>query len=192
MKEPVTTRETNRRQMLKLSGLGVLGGAAATALTSGPVRAAGEPNISYASWMHGHSMQIENPERLTQVMRIGWCALVIGMPGTDNWFHFPVPTPVIINDVRLQADAVILSFETGSADAIVRDVHVYDGWNRIAEFNDLNLSGAQDFVRLVVPGTPSVELGMGISVGVHFGVEALDHGMKFYSVGCDFAIRPSA
>jgi voltage-gated potassium channel Kch len=46
-------------------------------------------------------------------------------------------------------------------------------------------------VRLVVPGAPQSWAGLGISVGVGFGVEAMDHTMEFYSVGCDFVIRPT-
>jgi len=190
MKEQAVDRATNRREMLRMSGMGLLGGVAASGLTS-KVRAAEAPvNISYASWIQGYSMQVENPERLIQDTRVGWCALVIGQPGTENWFHFAVPTPVIVNDVRLQADSIILSFATGSADAIVRDIHVYDGWNRIAEFNGVNLSGQQYLVREIIPGTPYMGMGLGISIGVSFGVEAMDHGMEFYDVGCDFVSRP--
>lgn len=192
MKEPIVSRETNRREMLKLSGMGLLGGAAVTVLAPGKAQAEGEPAISYASWIQGYSMQIENPERLIQNTRIGWCAFVMGQPGTQNWFHFAIPTPVIINDVRLQADSVILSFATGSADAIVRDIHVYDGLNRIGTFDGVNLSGQQYLVRQIIPGTPYMGMGLGISVGVSFGVEAMDHGMEFYDVGCDFVTRPPA
>jgi hypothetical protein len=135
-------------------------------------------------------MQIEYPSRNARQVRIGWCAFVEGNPGTDNWFHFAVPTPVIINDVRLQVDSVMLVFKTGSLDAVVRDVHVYDGPWRIAEFNLINLSGNQPFVRLVLPGAPPIGQGLGISLGVGFGVEAMDHTMEFYSAGCDFVIRP--
>ncbi|MBN1509400.1 MAG: hypothetical protein JW955_21315 [Sedimentisphaerales bacterium] len=192
MEEQAVTKRTNRREMLRLSGMGVLGGAAAAALIPGQARAAEEPKISYASWIHGHSMQIESPDRLARLIRVGWCVFVEGKPGTENWFHFAVPTPVIIDDVRLQADSVMLRFATGSVDAFVRDVHVYDGRTRIAEFNDLNLSGAQDFVRLTLPGAPAMWQALGISVGVGFGVEAMDHGMEFFAAGCDFVVRPSA
>jgi hypothetical protein len=192
MDEQTITKETNRREMLRLSGMGVLGGAAVAALAPGSAKAAGEPKISYASWIHGQNMQIENPDRLARQLHVGWCTFVEGKPGTENWFHFAVPTPVIINDVRLQADSVMLCFATGSVDAFVRDVHVYDGRTRIAEFNDVNLSKTQDFVRLTLPGAPAVLRALGISVGVGFGVEAMDHGMEFFAVGCDLVIRPSA
>jgi len=193
MKEQVRANETNRREILKLSGMGVLGGLAVGALTSGKAQAAAGPiNISYASWIHGRTLQIEYPDRIAREDRNGWCAFVEGKPGTDNWFHFAVPTPVIINDVRMQVDSVMLVFKTGSADAFVRDVHVYDGRWRIAVFDLINLSGEQPFVRLVLPGAPPIGAGLGISVGVGFGVESMDHTMEFYSAGCDFVIRPSA
>ncbi len=184
---------TNRREMLKMSGMGLLGGAAIGALASGPARAAdGAVNISYASWIHGRTLQIEYPDRIVREDRNGWCAFVEGQGGSENWFHFAIPTPVIINDVRMQANSVMLIFKTGSADAFVRDVHVWDGRNRIAIFDNLYLSQDQPFVRLVVPGAPAVWQGLSISVGVGFGVEAMDHTMEFYSAGCDFVIRPPA
>jgi hypothetical protein len=191
MKEPVVARKTNRREMLKLSGMGVLGGVAANALTSGKAQAAeGTVNTSYASWIHGHSMQVEYPDRIARHERIGWGTEIEGKPGTINWFHFAIPTPVIINDVRLQADSVMLCFRTGSIDAFVRDVHVYDGGNRIAVFDNLYLSQEQPITRLVLPGTPPMGFGLGISLGVGFGVEPMNHLMTFFAVGCDFVIRP--
>jgi hypothetical protein len=191
MKEQAVTRRTNRREMLKLSGMGVLGGVAAAGLTSN-AQAALEPiNISYASWIHGHSMQIEYPDRIAYQRRTGMSFDIEGKPGTDNWFHFAIPTPVIINDVRLQVDSVLLCFWTGSIDAFVQHVHVYDGRYRIAEFNDINLSTDQPSVRLTLPGAPLMLQGLGISLGVGFGVEMMNHNMEFYSAGCDFVIRPS-
>lgn len=189
MKEQVHTNETSRREILKLSGMGVLGGVAVGALAPGKAQAADSPvNVSYASWIHGHSMQIEYPDRIASQWRPGFGVFVEGKPGTENWFHFAIPTPVIIDDVRLRADSVMLRFSTASADAFVRDVHVYDGEIRIATHNNLNLSGANPFVRLAVPGRPHMALGLGISLGVGFGVEAMDHHMQFIAAGCDFVI----
>ncbi len=192
MGKPDLARETNRREMLKLSGMGVLGAAAGPAVIAPQVQAAEAPNIAYASWIHGHSMQIEYPDRLVRHEHNGWGTDIEGLPGTINWFHFAVPTPVIINDVRMQADSVMLCFETGSADAFIRDVHVYDGRSRIAEFNGVNLFGDQPFVRFVLPGVPQMWQGVGISLGVGFGVEAMDHLMRFYAAGCDLVIPASA
>ena len=189
MKEQGLTRKTNRREMLKLSGMGVLGGVTVNALTSGKARAAeGVIGISYASWIHGHSMQIEYPDRIAYQRRTGMSFDIEGKPGTDNWFHFAIPTPVIVNDVRLRASKIMFCFRTYSIDAFVRDVHVYDGGGRIAEFNNINLSMEQPFVSLDVPGEPAMGWGLGISLGVGFGVEAMNHLMEFFTAGCDFVI----
>jgi len=189
MTEQALTRGTNRREMLKLSGMGVLGGAAGQALISQKAQAAAAPfKISYASWIHGHSMQIEYPDRIVYQRRTGMSFDIEGAPGTDNWFHFAIPTPVIINDVRLRADSVMLRFRTASADAVVRHVHVYDGEIRIAMHDDINLAKENLYVRLVVPDKPEMLWGLGISLGVAFGVEPIDHHMEFIAAGCDFVI----
>jgi hypothetical protein len=148
------------------------------------------PQIAYASWIHGHSMRVEFPEQLVEQRPMGFYMRVEGKPGTVNWFHFAIPTPVIINDVRLRADAVFLCFQTGSADAIVRDVHVYDGIGKIAEHTDVNLTRENWYHRFEIPTRPEVWQGIGISIGVTFGVEAMNHWMEFVSAGCDFTLQP--
>ena len=191
MEKPVNIKKTNRREILKLSGMGVLSGTVANVLTSEKVQAATESgSVSYASWIHGHSMQIEYPERISNMYRAGFCIHVEGWPGTSNWFHFAIPTPVIINDVRLRADSVMLNFKTGSTDAYVKDVHVYDGDSLIVEHNDINLSEQNDLLRLLIPDRPYVHLGLGISIGVEFGLEKKDHSMEFIAAGCDFVVSP--
>jgi hypothetical protein len=190
MEKQFPTRQTNRREMLKLSGMGVLGGVAVNAITSGKAQALeGPPGVSYASWIHGNCMQVEYPDRLVRLEHDGWGTVIEGQPGTVNWFHFAIPTPVILNDVRLQADSILLSFSTGSPDAFVRDVHVYDGGGRIAIFDNIYLPPGKPAPRLLIPGTPIIGFGLGISVGVGFGVESMDHGMTFSAAGCDFVIR---
>ncbi|MBN1361338.1 MAG: hypothetical protein JW993_12130 [Sedimentisphaerales bacterium] len=193
MNQQTGIRKASRREMLKLSGMGVMAGVAANALISSKAKAEeGDIKISYASWIHGHSMQIEYPDRIASEWRAGFAVKVEGMPGTDNWFHFAIPTPVIIDDVRLRADAVMLRFTTGSVDAFVRDVHVYDGEVRIAAFNDLYLALENAFVRLPLPDRPLMAWGLGISIGVGFGVEMMDHHMDFIAAGCDFTLREPA
>lgn len=191
MNEQTIVAGTSRREMLKRSGMGVVAGAAVGALAAPSARAADEAdfNISYASWIHGHSMQVEYPDRIASEWRAGFGITVEGKPGTTNWFHFAIPTPVIIDDVRLRADKVMLRFKTGSVDAFVRHVHVYDGEKLIAAHNDVNLSKENLFVGFVVPDRPLVLWGLGISIGVGFGVEMMDHHMDFIAAGCDFTLR---
>jgi hypothetical protein len=179
--------------MLKLSGMGVLGGVAASALTPQKAQAA-DPviKIPFASWIHGHSMQIEYPDRIASERRTGFSINVEGKSGTSNWFHLAIPTPVIIDDVRMRAESVMLRFKTGSVDAFVRDVHVYDGDRLIAAHNNVNLSKDNLFVRFVVPDTPEVQWGLGISLGVGFGVEPMNHHIEVFTAGCDFVTKKPA
>lgn len=190
MNEQHLSKQTNRRDVLRLSGMGVLGSVAGVALAANPVSAAdvgvAGVAITYASWIHGHSMDIESPDRIASQWCAGFGFTVEGKPGTTNWFHFAIPTPVIINNVRLRPSSVMLRFTTGSLDAFVTNVHIYDGENKIAEYNNLTLSLSNPLARFVVPTQPLMGYGLGISVGVGFGVEAMDHHIDFIAAGCDF------
>jgi Family of unknown function (DUF6623) len=143
-------------------------------------------DLAHAMWIHGTSMQIEYPERVDAVRRAGSGIVVEGKPGSRNWFHFAIPTPVIVDDNRLKVGSVLLVCHTLSADAVIRDLHVFDGGHRIAEHNNIGLSGDVGMVRYDVPEHPEVRTGIGISIGVGFGVEMMSHQMVFTSVGCDF------
>ncbi len=186
MNEQVPIHQANRREMLKLSGMGVLGGVAAGSLIATNARAESAIKIAHAMWIHGHSMQIEYPDRVASQWRAGFSINVEGKPSSTNWFHFAIPTPVIVNDVRLRADSVMLRFKTYSVDAWVRDVHVYDGEALIAAHNGVNLSKDHLFERFLIPDRPEVLWGIGISIGVACGVEMMDHHMEFFAAGCDF------
>jgi len=193
MKEPVRSQQTNRREMLKLSGMGVLGSAAASSLITTNVQAA-DPviKIAHAMWIHGNSLQIEYPDRVASERRTGFSGNIEGKLNSTNWFHFAIPTPVIVDDVRLRADSVMLRFKTYSVDAWVRDVHVYDGEKLIAAHNNVKLSKEHLFERFVVPDKPEVQWGIGISIGVACGVESMDHHMEFFAAGCDFTTQKPA
>lgn len=143
--------------------------------------------LSHAMWSHGHSMQIEYPERLSSIQRAGFYTKIIGKSSTRNWFHFAIPTPVIVNNQRLRVGSVLIRFKTGSGDAFINAVHVYDGERKIASFDNLNLSPKQfETKRFKIPKNPKIKFGLGISIGVSFGVESMPHNMKFSSAGCDF------
>ena len=69
MNEQGPESQSNRREMLKLSATGVLGAVAAGAMMPQTAQAAATgtlSDVSYASWIHGNSMQVELPDRLVQ------------------------------------------------------------------------------------------------------------------------------
>lgn len=99
--------------------------------------------LKQASWVHGNSLVLEDQNNIL-VRRWGWGTEMqfefspgISPPGT--WCHIALPTPVIINDVRLKVQKVFLLFKTGQH-ASIDNIHIYDGPRKIAAWD-------------VVPGT---------------------------------------
>lgn len=66
------------------------------AATSGQGKGRAAIMITQAMWTHGHTMKVEDPAGLSGVWRAGFFARAVGRPNTTNWFHFAVPTPVIV------------------------------------------------------------------------------------------------
>lgn len=150
-------------------------------------------------WVHGTAVQIEYPERMDQIQRRAFHMRIDGKASTANWLHFPIPTPVVgtylaggsgafsglqTNYRRYHIDKVFLSFRTGSVDARVTNVHVYDAAERIAAFDNLNLYGEQHMREFTIPGAPAVSQGICVSVGVAFGANL--RWIELQAVGADF------
>jgi hypothetical protein len=76
--------------------------------------------IKQASWTHGLGIELESQ--------------------SGGWVHFVISSPVVINSVRSKFDSARTKFTTGPA-AKITNVHVYDGENKVAEFNGLNVTG---------------------------------------------------
>jgi len=144
--------------------------------------------LAKAMWAHGHSMVIEYPDRIKSEWKAGFFYRVVGKPGTTNWFHFAIPTPVIVSDNRLAIDSVMIRFRSNSTNADITNVHVYDGEKKIASHDGLDLSPAEwSWPRFGVPGHPDILWGVGISIGVRFnGTTDNQNTMEFSSVGADF------
>jgi hypothetical protein len=143
--------------------------------------------IEHASWVHGTDLQIELDSAVESVRRYGFFTRVVGKPNTTNWYHLPVPTPVITKGNRLSIARAMLRFVTGGPSAVVRDVHVYDGSSRIAAHQEVNLSGSQAFAVFGVPHKPDALWGNGISIGVRTGTgSAAARRIDVISGGIDY------
>lgn len=145
-------------------------------------------SITHAMWTHGHSIQIEYPHRLRQIWKAGFYVRLVGKPNTKNWFHFSIPTTVIVKDKRQMIDSVMLRFRCKSTLASVTNVHIYDGERRLATYDGLDMSpNSFGLERFDIPGKSSIWWGVGISVGVEFKGSTDDQNtMEFSSAGCDF------
>jgi hypothetical protein len=141
-----------------------------------------------AMWAHGHTLQIEFADRIQSARRFGSSMSIEGRQNTENWFHFAIPTPAIMNDRRLRTGSVLLRFRTSSDNAYVHAVHIYDGESRIAAHDNLRVSPrAWSLQRFDVPNDPEIRWGLGISIGVRFqSVTPADNRVEFSSAGCDF------
>ena len=141
------------------------------------------PDSKFTSWVHGSSMQIEYPHRVTSVRHTGPFVRIEGAEGQNTWVHFPIPTPAVVNGTRMKVDAALLSFRT-RANATVNEVIVYDGDKRIAEHMDINFKDEHLDARFEVPGSPEVNQGINITLGVTFGSNAPDvRSMQIEIVG---------
>ena len=142
--------------------------------------------LVHAMWIHGTSIAVEYPDRIESMQRAGFYTRLIGKANTTNWFHFAIPTPVIIDLDRKTIGNVMLRFRT-SKTAVVREVHIYDGEKKIGSHLGLNLTGNHLFERFGVAHKPQVQYGIGISIGVSFGSGlSASRSMDFVAAGCDF------
>jgi len=139
-------------------------------------------------------MQIEYPERLSEQKRMGFYISTRGKPFTTNWFHFAIPTPVIVDGKRHFVGSVMIRLRTGPG-ASVHAIHIYDGEVKIAAHDGLNLSPQGGFVwpRFDMPAHPAIKWGLGISIGVKFGDAANLPPNKLLvevsAAGCDFMLK---
>jgi hypothetical protein len=134
--------------------------------------------IKHASWAHGNAMV---PELQSGLLVRHWgggtqIQFTFGLNQTPPaaWCHIPIPTPVIVNDVRLRVQTLFLLFKTGQH-AAIDNVHIFDGPNRIHTW-DANIGsggagrrtgdhsrGTDPVNTLTLPNPHSVMFGMSIA-----------------------------
>ena len=143
-------------------------------------------SLKHAAWIHGTSVQFENKSWEVRSLRQGFFTTVVpSNEATSGWVHFAIPTPVIVNDVRLKAQSALIRFTTGPQ-ASIGAFHVFDGETRIFQHNETNYKGNLQVVREVIPGTPEVKWGTGISLLVNFNGTGPDAWVQLITAGIDF------
>ncbi len=122
---------------------------------------------AYALGTHGSSIQVEFPEHLTKMRRTGWGTLIEQNGGSDNWFHFAIPTPTIMND----SNRFIFTKAYFSADlnenVRIEKIHLRSGdelrIEKIVRHSDRKLID-----ETIVPGTRSSVLPISLSIYARF------------------------
>jgi uncharacterized protein DUF6623 len=155
-------------------------------------------DIAHTVWIHGDSLQIQDPSNWGSVTRYGFCTRIKGkdvLPGhkdedSRGWVHLAIPTPVIVSDERLRLGSVILRCHMGSEEATrIWEVHVWDGDQRIAVLpgGTSHLDGQGNY-RWAIPDHPSVNYGVSISIDAFFKAHSgwADQSIDFIAAGCDF------
>jgi len=123
---------------------------------------------------HGHAGNIEFINNVSTLNRvhIGWGLDFTQNPGVGNWIHFAPPS------IHPSASRYIaLQFWTGSADAIVQSVDVFNLVDKVKSF-PLNLSNGW-YTKVLDMGAPIPFTALGISVQVGAGVESMSHRFVF-------------
>lgn len=111
----------------------------------------------------------------------------------QQWFHFAIPTPVLIEGKRVSAHKFFFFYKT-SMTAKINQVNVYDGNKIFKAYYNINLSGdhsndIEEKINSLTLDTPhEMKYGFGISILVDFG-DSTRYGVpsiKFTGAGVDF------
>lgn len=110
----------------------------------------------------------------------------------EEWFQFPLPTPVLVNNQRAKLVKCFVLYETGYG-ARITEIQLYDGRKKIKTFGSLSLTGNHS---MSVDNSNSWEIaptidmifGLAICVKVNFGHPETGTvpNIRFASAGADF------
>lgn len=142
--------------------------------------------LKNATWVHGNAALIEYPNLIESQRYYGFYNQIVGKPNTQNWIHFALPTPVIVDGTRLSMDCFMLRAVIGPA-ATLRDIHIRDGERIVSLQNGVNLTGVLNLARFGVASMPSVRWGISVSLGFDFGAGSSgDRRVELISAGFDY------
>ena len=147
--------------------------------------------MALSMWVHGNAVQPQNPnDRDLLISRFGFHAEIDQIfpfnLTAPIWLQFVIPTPAIQDGRRLRIRRVRMNFFTEVTTTAIKAVHVYDGPNAIAAFDNLNLNLNHDSEVFEIPNAPQVFWG--INVGVQYLMQSTPspHRLAFRAVGADF------
>jgi hypothetical protein len=157
--------------------------------------AVGGSTLALGSWVHGLSVQPEDPSRIASLVRRGFQAQLRTYGQT--WIHFAIPTPAIQSGARLRLHRVMVLWDTDRVSytsppqpigARMLAVHVWDADNKVAEFGEVQTigqflpSGVYERANpFYIPNTPYVYYGTGVSILIDAPVS-----INLKSVGGDY------
>lgn len=153
--------------------------------------------MAFTAAMRVHGTIVEAEYAVESVTRKGWGTHFCGRPLTNNWFHIPIPTPVMVDAIRPALVKVFVFYR--ATYTMITHVHLYDGARPVKMFEGLNLSGDHSVDMDAANSwgiTPPLEIafGLGVSVGVAFLLQDPDSAglpeILFTTAGADFSTVP--
>lgn len=142
-----------------------------------------------AFWVHGTAIQMEREGYSISKQRAGYGAIF--KTHGKEWFHFAIPTSVILDSINTELKKVFVLYKT-TGTAKITNVHIYDGPKKIKSFDKIALSG--DYSKKLDKNNTwginlvHIKFGLGISVCVDFGPPSKIGvpAIRFTSAGADF------
>jgi hypothetical protein len=99
----------------------------------------------------------------------------------------PIPTPVLVDNARLNADQVIVRFSSNSSAAKITNVQLFDGEETLMEKSNLNLFGTINLGVWQVENSPGVKWGLVVAITVKFdGTDPSGGNFNLYGAGVEF------
>jgi hypothetical protein len=156
--------------------------------------------IKRAVWVHGNAVVAERPGDLAGEVRIGWGSKFLLKPGSDNWFHVSIPTPVLIDGVRPKLSKVFVLFATSKAEgggmlqgSSITALHVYDGAKKVKSFGETRMgkhTAQIDAANTWAVDAPlTIYYGLGLSIHARAPQVTSDDApqpVEFATIGADF------
>jgi len=139
-----------------------------------------------AMWTHGNAVIPETPELLDKITHLGFGTQVQLRRDTDQWFHVPMPSPVILGGVRPKLQRVIILGRSSISDYI-RRVHIFDGSTRVQDHSVLICGDKLEFNpdSVVNANNLPIAKGLGISMLVD-GSASASASYFFAAFGADW------
>lgn len=138
-------------------------------------------------WTHGHSGKIENLDvtnwSVTNNLAWGWGLAFTLDDSSRTWAHYAVPT---IGNRRKVARYIKINFKTGSNDAWISAVDVWNGGDRLERFLGLVEFGGPKTITLDLGRKVNFSRGMGVSIEVTSGSNPDSHVIDILGVGANF------
>jgi hypothetical protein len=155
-----------------------------------------------AVWVHGNAVLVENPSDFSSVDRRGWGTDLTFSPGVafrESVLHIPIPTPVLIRDVRTHLLRIFVLYETEvrvERQVMIKGIDIWDGGAQLdsvpvgtgpVPWQGSHLSAIDQFNRIDL--SPSREVKFGIGLSLHCVTAGGPGPIRIAAAGADFWIQ---